>query len=163
MCIIFFKCIVIDVSTYLQMQHANVSFNSKPSTKQIFECIQPSSNNTTKTPCEPFSHNSNQTDLVSSLLGAQPEVGDVDRLGKTSLGRGIKHLVERDVLEHLVHSQLVWVDHHLDTVSYGLEQSERTNIWLLQAKCKRSNGWRMGKRNQKPTRRSSKVSMVKLS
>ena len=97
------------------MQHANVSFNSKPSTKQIFECIQPSSNNMTKTPCEPFSHNSNQTDLVSSLLGAQPEVGDVDRLGKTSLGRGIKHLVERDVLEHFVHSQLVWVDHHRNT------------------------------------------------
>ena len=75
----------------------------------------------TKTPCEPFSHNSNQTNLVSSLLGAQPEVGDVDRLGKTSLGRGIEHLVERDVLEHLVHSQFVWVDHHGDTVFYVLK------------------------------------------
>ena len=70
---------------------------------------------------KPFSHNSKQTNLVSSLLGAQPEVGDVDRLCKTSLGRGIKHLVERDVLEHLVHSQFVWVDHHRKTVFYGLE------------------------------------------
>ena len=55
-----------------------------------------------------------KTNLVSSLLGAEPEVGDVHRLGKTSLCRGIEHLVERDVLEDLVDSQLVWIDHHGD-------------------------------------------------
>ena len=54
------------------------------------------------------------TDLVSALLGTQSQIGNIHSLAKTCLRRRIKNCIERDVLEELVHSQLVRIRYHDD-------------------------------------------------
>lgn len=52
------------------------------------------------------------TDLVSALLGTQPQIRDIHCLSESSLRRCIKNCIERDMLEELVHSEFVGVDYH---------------------------------------------------
>ena len=52
------------------------------------------------------------TDLVSALLGTQPQIRDIHCLSESCLRRCIKNCIERDMLEELVHSEFVGVDYH---------------------------------------------------
>ena len=52
------------------------------------------------------------THLVSSRLGNQTEVRNVDCLFQSALIRGIKDRIERNVLQHLVHAEFVRIENH---------------------------------------------------
>ena len=52
------------------------------------------------------------TYLVRTALGNQSEIGNVDRLGQTTLVGCVKDRIEGDVLEDLVDPQLVRVENH---------------------------------------------------
>ena len=49
---------------------------------------------------------------MSSLLSAETQVRDVDSLAKARLGWRVKQGIERDVLEHFVHSEFVRIGYH---------------------------------------------------
>ncbi len=54
----------------------------------------------------------NRADLVSALLGTQSQIRYIHSLAKTCLRRRIENCIERDVLEELVHSELVRIGYH---------------------------------------------------
>ena len=56
------------------------------------------------------------TNLVSALLGTQSQICNIHSLAKTCFRGRIENSIERDVLEELVHSELVWIGYHAGVV-----------------------------------------------
>lgn len=49
---------------------------------------------------------------MSTRLCNKTKICNIDSLSKPSLVGSIKDGIQRDVLEHLVHPELVWVENH---------------------------------------------------
>ena len=60
---------------------------------------------------------------MSTSLGNCSQIGNIHRSAKARLVRGIKDGIQRNMLENLVDSQLVRIEHHLDLCS--IESIER--------------------------------------
>jgi hypothetical protein len=56
----------------------------------------------------------NRPYLVGTSLGNSTEIGNIYGTAKARLVRGIKDGIQRNVLENLVDSQLVWIEQHLE-------------------------------------------------